>query len=242
MKRETKKIEKKKINKQFIINIIFGFLILCLIIVLLLQNMTKKNVVEKKIKNPYDIEVSDTDNFVLLGDSITEWYPIDEFYDDLPVINSGVAGYQTDDVLNNLKEMVSIYNPTKVFILIGTNDIVVDKGNDKIVSNIKSIVKGIQELRPNAKIYLQSIYPVNNTDDEKIDDGAVKNRENKVIKEINRKLKSYCKDKGITYIDVYSELLDKEGNLDLKYTKDGLHMSNLGYLRETKTLLPYFQD
>jgi len=242
MKRETKKIEKKKINKQFIINIIFGFLILCLIIVLLLQNMTKKNVVEKKIKNPYDIEVSDTDNFVLLGDSITEWYPIDEFYDDLPVINSGVAGYQTDDVLNNLKEMVSIYNPTKVFILIGTNDIVVDKGNDKIVSNIKSIVKGIQELRPNAKIYLQSIYPVNNTDDEKIDDGAVKNRENKVIKEINRKLKSYCKDKGITYIDVYSELLDKEGNLDLKYTKDGLHMSNLGYLRVTKTLLPYFQD
>ena len=103
-------------------------------------------------------------------------------------------------------------------------------------------MKGIQTLRPHAKIYLQSIYPVNNTDNEKIKKEAVKRRDNKVIEDVNQDLKTYCKDAHITYIDVYHELLDKNGNLDLKYTTDGLHMSNLGYLRVTKTLLPYFQD
>ena len=78
-----------------------------------------------KIKNKkydYNQRTSIEDNFVFLGDSITAYYPTNELYNDLPVINSGVASYTTTDILNNLDEMVMVYNPTKVFILIGTND------------------------------------------------------------------------------------------------------------------------
>lgn len=235
-------VKKTVINKQFVINIIFGILIFCLTVLLLVQNTESDKVEQKGIKNPYDIEVSASDNFVLLGDSITEWYPIEEFYDELPVVNSGVAGYQTKDVLEHLKKMVYIYNPTKVFLLIGTNDIKEDPNEEEVVSNIQKIIDGIHELRPKAKVYLQSIYPVNNVDEEKVNKDTVGGRSNKVIKRINQKLRQYCKDTDVTYIDVYSELVNQDGNLDLKYTEDGLHMSNLGYLRVTKTLLPYFQD
>ncbi len=236
---KSKKVKKLVLNKAFIVNIILGVIICSLIALLFILNQPPK---KEEFKNPYDIRVSDKDNFVLLGDSITDWYPVEEFFDDLPVVNSGIAGYHTIDILNNLKEMVWIYNPTKVFILIGTNDIGAGVEKKEVVSNIKKIIKEIKNLRPQAKIYLQSIYPVNNTDDEKINKDAVKSRDNKVIQDVNKSLKAYCQDSNVTYIDVYHELLDQEGNLKLKYTTDGLHMSNLGYLRVTKTLLPYFQD
>lgn len=236
------RVKKTVINKQFVINIIFAILIFCLGVLFLVQNVNSEKEEIKGIKNPYDIEVSSFDNFVLLGDSITEWYPIDEFYDDLPVVNSGVAGYKTKDILDNLKKMVFIYNPTKVFLLIGTNDIKEDPNEKEVVSNIQKIISEIQRLRPKAKVYLQSIYPVNNGDDEKVNKNTVGDRSNDVIKSINKKLEKHYRNTDVTYIDVYSELANKEGNLDLKYTEDGLHLSNLGYLRVTKTLLPYFQD
>lgn len=233
------RFKKSFFDKQKIIYFILSILVLCLVIVLIVQNTTKD---EKIVKNPYDIEVSDMDNFVLLGDSITEFYPVEEFYDELPVINSGVSGYTTDDILEHLEQMVSIYNPTKVFLLIGTNDIRESADINKVVSNIQKIVKGIKVLRPKAEVYLESIYPVNNTDHDKIDHDMVANRKNNDIKKINKKLKSYCEKNNLTYIDVYRELVDKEGNLNIKYTEEGLHLSSLGYLRVTKVLLPYFQD
>ena len=142
------------LNKAFIVNIILGVIICSLIALLFILNQPPK---KEEFKNPYDIRVSDKDNFVLLGDSITDWYPVEEFFDDLPVVNSGIAGYHTIDILNNLKEMVWIYNPTKVFILIGTNDIGAGVEKKEVVSNIKKIIKEIKNLRPQAKIYLQSI-------------------------------------------------------------------------------------
>ena len=120
------KIRKVISSKIFILTFILILLFTCIILFYLLIEKD-----EKVVKtNPYDIELSSMDNFVFLGDSITDYYPIDELYDGMPVVNSGIAGYTTEDILNNLDNMVTIYNPTKVFILIGTNDMERDKSND----------------------------------------------------------------------------------------------------------------
>lgn len=236
---EKAKQKTKKFNKNILIYIVLILCILTLAVILIMQsNQTK----EDSVVNPYNIEISDMDNFVLLGDSLTEYYPIEEFFDGLPVVNSGVGGYKTTDILNNLEKMVGIYNPTKVFLLIGINDFSDGSGVDKIVNNIKKIIERIQVLRPKTKIYLESIYPINDTDDEKINPESVSDKNNEDIKKINKKLRQYCEHSEVTYIDVYNELIDNEGNLDLKYTEEGLHLSNLGYLKVTKVLLPYFQD
>ncbi len=197
--------------------------------------INKKDNLTEKLKN---------ENFVFLGDSITDWYPFDELYEDImPIINSGRAGYQTKDILEKLPSLVYDYNPTKVFILIGTNDLKDENlTTDNIVNNIKEIIEKIKENRPNAKIYLQSIYPINNTDNEKIDKKDVGIRKNENIKEINKKLKSYCEENQIVYIDMYTNLIDKDGNLDIKYTEDGLHLSSLGYIKVTRILLPYLEN
>lgn len=220
------------------------FVFLIVIIVLLLVLIGQNNGQEKSgtMKNPFDIQVTDTDNFVFLGDSLTDFYPLEEFYDELPVVNSGVSGYQTTDILSRIDSMVAIYNPTKVFLLIGTNDIQNNKSEDEIVNNIKKIIDKIHEVRPKTKIYLESLLPVNKSDDSKINHDMVGKRENKTIQSINKKLKKYAEEENITFINLYDEFVNDNNEMTLKYTEEGLHLSSLGYLKLTNILLPYLQD
>ena len=55
-------------------------------------------------------KIKKNDNIVFLGDSIMDYYPIDSIYDDLPIVNSGIEGYKTTDVMDKLDTMVYIYN------------------------------------------------------------------------------------------------------------------------------------
>ena len=193
----------------------------------------KEEVVEKVVDN----------NYLFLGDSITEQYDLKEYYEDYPVVNSGVSGDFTSSIVENMKKRVYDYNPSKVFLLIGINDL--RKGNDvsEIVSNTKEIIELIKENRPYSEIYLESIYPINKTDDDKISD-SVRDIEfdNEKIIEVNDLLKDLAKDEKITYVDLYNKLIDDDGNLNISYTKDGLHISSEGYECITKELMKYIKD
>ncbi len=239
MKR-NEKLEEKHRNQciSFIIVIILLVVIIGILSYLLYIYSPHK----RTKNNPYDIYTKPNDNFVFLGDSITEMYPLEELYDNLPVINSGVSGYTTDNILSNIKEMVSIYNPTKVFLLIGTNDIEIDRDNEYIINNIFKITKEILKDRPTTKIYIQSVYPVNRSDNEKINHVMVGKRTNEAIMDLNKKIEKLCEKEHYTYIPVYDELLDENKNMALKYTLEGIHLTHLGYLKVTRTLYPYLES
>lgn len=194
------------------------------------------------VNNIYDIKVRPNDNFVFLGDSMTGRYQLDEFYEDLPVVNSGIGGNTTDDILSSMNERVYQYNPTKVFILIGINDLKQEKSTDYIYNSIIKIVNEIKKNRPSTKIYVESIYPINDSKDEKIRVESVKNRSNSSINEINKKLENKFKNTDVTYINVNKELLNDEKRLKIEYTEDGVHLSPLGYIKVTKILLPYLKN
>ena len=101
--------------------------------------------------------------------------------------------------------------------------------------NLRKQSKKIKKNRKNAKIYIESIYPVNRNMDKEM----VADRTNEAIKKINEEIKLYCEENNITYIDMYNELTDDDGNFNKKYTYDGLHPSTLGYAKITRVLMPY---
>ena len=173
-----------------------------------------------------------------MGDSITEMYDLEKYFPDDPVVNSGVGGNTTDDILEDMQQRVYQYNPSKVFLLIGTNDLQDGKTPDEIFENIKRIVEGIQENRPEAKIYLESIYPVNRN----FENSGAQDRHNEDIKEINKKIEEYCMEEDLTYIDLYSVLEDENGDLRAEYTNEGLHLSEEGYDIVTETLKKYLYE
>ncbi len=218
---------------------IFLGLIICIV---LLSFINKENLVTAKETNTctWDYEMDKSQNIVFLGDSMIDWYPIDDFFEDIPTVNSGHAGDKTVNILDNMKERVYIYNPTKVFIQIGTNDLKNDNvNNDDIAENIRKIVQGIKNNRTQALIYVISIYPINSSDNEKINKENVLPRTNEEIEKINKQIKEVCEDENVTYIDIYHKLISDDGDLKLKYTVDGLHLNEMGYYKVTKSLLPY---
>ena len=234
--RELIKI-KEKYKKKYYISLILVLILILAVIVVSVLFMYRKPKIEEKIVEKYKLP----ENILFLGDSITECYDLDKYYDGFNVVNSGISSNKTYDILNNMKERVYKYNPSKIFILIGTNDFLENKTNEEIINNIKKIINEISKNRPESKIYLESIYPVNNTDDEKVNHSVVKNRKNEDIKKINKQLKKFSEKKKIVYIDMYSLLEDKDGNLKINYTKEGLHMSDEGYDVITKKIKEYLK-
>ncbi len=226
--------EKLILHKYFLLII----LVMLIIIIILTISIFTKN---SNFSNPYEVKVKDYDNFLFLGDSITDFYPLDEYYDNLPVVNSGISGNRTTDILNDMIKRVYQYNPTKIFILIGTNDLDSNDSDivDRTYKNIKKIITKIKNNRNRAKIYLESVYPVNKD----VDSNAVNNRDNKKIKRLNKKIENYClSTNNCNYINLYNDLVDANGNLNSKYTTDGLHLNSLGYVVVTRELLPFLSD
>ncbi len=222
---------KEKTNSKTLIAII---VIICLLTFIIYHYTTFNHHKVKVVTKIKEVEKVPA-NYLFLGDSITDFYDLDKYYNDLPVVNSGISGNTTDDILNDMKKRAYQYNPSKVFLLIGTNDLIHNKSNEEIVEKVEKIIEEIKENRSKAEIYLQSIYPVNY----KLSPNMVKNRKNDDIKEINEKLEDYCEDNDITYIDMYDLLKDKDDNFSSEYTKDGLHPNDDGYEVITKELKKY---
>ena len=190
---------------------------------------------EGKTQQTIEKEEKKTENIVFLGDSITEIYPLEDIFGKVPIVKSGISGYRTKDILEQLRKMVYQYNPSKVILLIGTNDYLDDSTPDEVSSNIKEIVQEIHKHRKNTEIYIESIYPINKN----LKKEMVANRDNDKIIETNKKIKDICKEKNLTYIDMYNELIDEDGNFNKKYTYDGLHPNTLGYARISQVLSQY---
>ena len=226
--KQTRVSKNKKIygRKKVIIDYKIHRNILILLLVSLIINITllfqtPRTINEVKVKEIEKIP----ENIVFLGDSITHRYDLGKYFEGVNTVNSGEEGNYTTDILGNMYERVYRYNPSIVVLLIGTNDLAAGKSEDEIFNNIKEIVNNINEVRPKAKIYVESILPTNSN----IDGDLEENRPNSKIDNINNKLKDEYKDSNVNYIDVNKDLKDENSFLREEYTEDGLHLSSTGY-------------
>ncbi len=181
-------------------------------------------------------------NIVFFGDSITEAYKVEEFFPDTFVVNSGIGGNKSDQLLERIDEDLYVYNPSKVFILIGINDLNSGVSQEDILNNIQKVVNGIKINRKYAEIYIESIYPINWDMFDDLKFSFNKDITNDTIKEINSKIKTICEENDINYIDVFSSLVDDNGSLKEAYSKEGLHLTDLGYFKVTKVLEKYISE
>ena len=222
-----KNIYLKYIDRNF--SLILLIMLAIMIILMFFNNLHLKKIIKVLDSKMETKEVVKKDKIIFLGDSITHRYDLKKYYDNKNIINQGIEGNTTEDVLERLQTGVYDYNVKKVILLIGTNDI---GDQEDPIENIKLIINKIKSHDNSIEIIVESIYPINNTKNSKIKKDVVGTRNNEKIKEI-------CKEKNITYVNVYDELTDKNGNLKLEYTVEGLHISDEGYKKITNVLSKY---
>lgn len=160
---------------------------------------------------------------VFLGDGLIENYDLDKYYTLVSnKFNRGVIGDDTFTLQKRLQ--VSLYDikPSVCVLLIGTNNI------KNALKNYEEILAEIKEKCSTTKLVIQSIYPTS----------LKYAKRNKKIVEVNAELKVLAEKYGYTYVDIHSSLKDENGELNSKYTTDGLHLNEDGYKIITEVLTP----
>ena len=162
---------------------------------------------------------------VFLGNSITE---AGDWSDILPgwnVLNRGISGDITFGIIARLDEVLD-RKPSKIFLLIGVNDLKREIPNELIIENYKKIVDHVKKKSPKTEIYLQSLLPLN--DQLLIDPFKMVKTEN--INILNKALQEIAQSNDLEFIDLSNVLADENGQLKKEFTPDGIHLKPVAYI------------
>jgi lysophospholipase L1-like esterase len=161
---------------------------------------------------------------IFLGDSITEKGNWKRLLNDDTVINRGVGGDITRDVIRRLRDITGRH-PSKVFVLLGINDIGQGIPNGVIIDNYLKIIREIHHKCPKTTIYVQSVLPVNPG----LRHFPRQYHQQEHILALNILLAAHAEAANYQYIDIFSLFADDEGLLSAPYTYDGLHLKQQAY-------------
>lgn len=156
---------------------------------------------------------------LLIGDSITEGFDTQKLMPEFSIINKGISGNNSKDLLNRLKTDLIPYEPDIVFVLIGTNDLAQGNSDHEILINIKEIVASIKFHLINTEVYVTSILPTRNNE----------LRPNERIKRLNKKIEMLTYEQKVKYFNLFPLFVDDSENLIQELTEDGLHLNELAY-------------
>ena len=165
--------------------------------------------------------------------SVRLWADLNERFAGSNIINTGFGGSQTSDMIYYSEELVGNFQPRKVFVYEGDNDLGADKSPKQVLSDIRKLAKLLTCTLPRqSKIYLITPKP------------SILRWENQALyEEYINGLKNLFKDsKNVTVIDVWTPMLTENGDLkrDL-YKEDNLHMNDKGYDIWTAVIKPYLK-
>lgn len=179
----------------------------------------------------------DSTDIVMLGNSITHYTEWCELLDNPKVRNRGISGDVVQGIQDRL-ESVTSGHPAKIFLLIGVNDVSHDLTADSIVTAQLALIDRIMRETPTTKLYVQSVLPINNNF------GRYKKLIGKeqVVRDINAKLRPEVEKRGLPWIELYSAMVDDEGNLRKDLTNDGLHLLPEAYEIWIEILRPYINE
>lgn len=176
---------------------------------------------------------------VLIGDSITEFWKVNNitFFNDNDILNRGISGQTTPQMLLRFRQDVINLKPTTVVILAGINDIAENNGSitlEQIMGNIISMVELAKA--NNIEVVLCSVLPANAFPWNKKILPA-----DKVI-ELNQMIKTYAQKHKIAYVDYYASMADENKGLLKKYGEDGVHPNVEGYKKMERLLLFFLNN
>lgn len=128
-----------------------------------------------------------------------------------------------DYIQGTIREAVEHFKPEMMIITLGMRQLSM-MNEELFKSEYRDLVTGIQEVSPETKIILNSIFPVA----AKLDRSVV-NFTNDMVSTTNSWVHDIAEETGVHYLDSYSLLLDEDGYMVAEYAKgDGLHMLPLG--------------
>ena len=145
---------------------------------------------------------------IVMGDSIAEGFSEYDVLNASSVVSKiGVHLYELEEQVQQAADL----NPQVIFLALGMNDVIATAGDtDQFLEQYEAVVAQLREAVPNAHIYVNSIFPVQ-------DSAIEKEPELAQISEYNMVLRQMCDDLQLGFID-NTDLVQ-----DQYYEEDGVH-------------------
>lgn len=165
---------------------------------------------------------------ILVGDSLTLWFPPDLLPEDRNWLNQGISGETSQGLLKRL-DFFDKTKPEIILVMIGINDLVRGVRDREILDNQQQIISYLRRKHPNTKIFLQSILPHG------AEEATWEGRDkllvipNNRIRKLNQELQKIADQQDIEYLNLYPLFSNKQGNLRREFSTDGLHLNPQGY-------------
>jgi len=171
--------------------------------------------------------------YLFIGSSsIRMWKSLQEDFIGYPVINRGFGGSHFSDAIYYFDDLVSAYNPSKIIIYEGDNDIASSKSPNKIMKDLKTLLGMIRDNIDHPEIAIISAKPSPRRWD-------LKDKYEK----LNAKLKNLASENlDLTYIDVYTFMLNDKSRPEPElFLEDSLHMTGKGYKIWKEQIQPFVE-
>lgn len=152
--------------------------------------------------------------------SIRLWKTLVEDLPEHKVINRGFGGSQIEDSVYFVERMVVPYQPRKIVMYAGGNDINANKAPEQVASDFKAFVAKVHAKLPETRIAYISIAP-----------NPARWAQVERVKAANRLIREFTTtDKRLQFIDVFQHMLGEDGKPwpDI-FVEDRLHMNEKGY-------------
>ena len=169
-----------------------------------IQQLEAKQNTQEDTRSPKEIFSS----AVVMGDSITEGFTEYDVLNASSVVSK--IGVELDELDEQIEQVVKL-NPQVIFLAYGMNDIIATQGDtEEFIEQYSVLLDKLEEELPDTKIFVNSIFPVQEQEIEK--EPAFKN-----LEEYNQDLSKLCDEQQIAYID-NTQLVSSQ-----YYEEDGVH-------------------
>jgi lysophospholipase L1-like esterase len=166
---------------------------------------------------------------LFVGSSSIRFWATAEAFPGMAIINRGFGGSHVSDVNFYFASVVKPYEPSSLFLYAGDNDIADGKSAERVLADFKSFVAMVEADSADTHVHYLSIKPSR----DRWEYWPEMSRANQMIRDwSNQKA-------NVTYVDMASVLLRKDGETKDVYIEDGLHLNELGYELWAEAISPY---
>ena len=179
-------------------------------------------------------------NAVFLGDSITQGFPLSNYFRGKPVLNRGIVADRISEpagrgLAGRLKESVFDCHPAIVLLMIGINDLASSgQPPEQLAKACGELIQSIRKGAPKVKIVIETCLPV----------GRKYGRHDSVgprVVKYNDALRAFATAQKIPLVDVYALYADAQGLLPDDLSPDGLHLNAGAYTKWAEAVKPHLQ-
>lgn len=152
--------------------------------------------------------------------SMRKWDSLRRDFPRANVINRGFGGSHIEDVNFYFDQIVAPFQPRKIFLYAGENDITAGKSPERVLEDFKKFAALVAEKSPRSKIYFISLKP-----------SPSRWNLREKFQQTNALIKAEIeKMKRAAFIDVWSAMLDARGEPKAEiFIEDRLHLNQKGY-------------